>query len=188
MTEEQEKQKYTDIHQRMDYTSRTAVPFADHCAKQMVPKSNILDVGCGRGQTVMALRRLGFDAYGCDITLTGIQPDTPREYFYEGAAWNLPFENKSFDYVISTDVLEHIYPIMVDETIHEFIRVARIGLIHNIALFDCDPSIYFGHDVHVCVETLDWWRERFTNILVIRNEPLIVNITGRTRTDNFVSW
>ena len=174
-----EHDKYTFIHANMDYTSRTAVPFADHCFKHITKGDKILDVGCGRGQTVARLRELGFQAYGVDITLQGLLPEFNKEWFYESPAWDLPFLDNSFDWVVSTDVLEHIYEDHIHQAIREFKRIAKVGLIHNIALFECHPETYYGYDVHVCVKPLWWWQDS------IKSNSLECIITGRTATDNF---
>lgn len=175
-----EKEKYSFIHTHMDYTSRTAVDFADHVAQHLSLGDKILDVGCGRGQTVQKLRQLGYHAYGVDVTLAGLLPDMNREWFYEAPAWDLPFLDNSFDWVISTDVLEHIPEPEVYQAIREFKRIAGVGMIHNIALFECHPDNYFGYDVHVCVKPLDWWKDKLIS------SSLKCVVTGRTANENFV--
>ena len=67
--------------------------------------------------------------------------------------------DNAVDWVVSTDVLEHIPPEMVDDTIAELYRIARKGQIHNIATFK--GHTYLGHDVHLSVHPIEWWRAKF---------------------------
>ncbi|MGK5085606.1 glycosyltransferase [Bdellovibrionota bacterium FG-1] len=57
--------------------------------------------------------------------------------FVEADATQLPFEDRSFDFVIALDVLEHIDPLKRDVFINQLSRVAREGLI-LAAPFDTD--------------------------------------------------
>jgi SAM-dependent methyltransferase len=77
----------------------------------------IIDVGCGRGDTVAWLCAQGWDAYGIDILPEYIQRG--REYLArEGADparlqllnddFTYPFPNSTFDVVLSDQVIEHV--------------------------------------------------------------------------------
>jgi SAM-dependent methyltransferase len=74
----------------------------------------ILDLGCGEGNSVLALRAAGFDAWGCDISLYGKSPESialrQAGYLREIALspYRLPFEDESFDLILSSEVLEHV--------------------------------------------------------------------------------
>ena len=68
------------------------------------PGARVLDFGCGSGGTVTELDRLGFDAYGCDISL-----DSPTERLrLIPQPYRLPFEDEAFDLVVSDQVFEHV--------------------------------------------------------------------------------
>jgi SAM-dependent methyltransferase len=77
----------------------------------------ILDVGCGRGDTVAWLCAAGFDAYGTDVSPDYI--DRGREYLARNGAdparlrpmnpdFSYPFDDGMFDVVLSDQVLEHV--------------------------------------------------------------------------------
>src|SRR5947209_8416950 len=71
----------------------------------VAPGAQILDFGCGLGALVSHLRALGFDAYGCDF------PDELGDQPYLNAIeepYRLPFEDSTFDVVVSDQVLEHV--------------------------------------------------------------------------------
>lgn len=96
-----------------------------------VPPQAILDLGCGAGALVESLRAHGFDAWGCDI------PGSDASDFAADAAtkgclrpiemqpYRLPFEDNRFDYVISSQVLEHVMD--YDATFAEIRRVLKPG-------------------------------------------------------------
>jgi SAM-dependent methyltransferase len=76
----------------------------------------ILDVGCGRGSLVAWLCANGWDAWGCDVVDNYLRAGRPwfetngfgtdRLRMIDGSA--LPFEPRSFDVVVSDQVIEHV--------------------------------------------------------------------------------
>lgn len=90
-------------------------------------KGSILDIASGRGYLISEIKKynLGARCVGCDI----IQPKDGRNdvEWVVGSITNLPFENDSFDTVISTHTLEHIKD--VDKAVSEIKRVCRKKLI-----------------------------------------------------------
>jgi SAM-dependent methyltransferase len=92
--------------------------------------ARILDLGCGEGDSVRALREAGYDAWGCDIDLW--ETAAARELIETGFVkaismqpYRLPFADGEFDVVLSFEVLEHVqnYP----ELIEENYRVSKPG-------------------------------------------------------------
>src|SRR4051812_27299202 len=88
-----------------------------HYAKRVVaPGATILDYGCGTGELVQLLRAAGFDAYGVDIRWPGGdygQIDASElgrsgvlRYYEEGG--RLPFDDDTFDLIVSDQVFEHV--------------------------------------------------------------------------------
>lgn len=75
--------------------------------------TRVLDLGCGDGSKVRALRAQGLDAWGCDIRMyTG---EAARELIEQGFVkpipldpYRLPFDDRRFDLILSTEVLEHV--------------------------------------------------------------------------------
>jgi 2-polyprenyl-3-methyl-5-hydroxy-6-metoxy-1,4-benzoquinol methylase len=74
----------------------------------------ILDLGCGNGSFTQYLSQQGFEAVGIDPSESGIalaQKNFPEAKFIQGDIYNLPFDrlDHEFDYIISIDVIEHLY-------------------------------------------------------------------------------
>jgi len=72
-------------------------------------KGRVLDAGCGWGDIAKALYKEGFDVYACDIVEDRIQPCPDGIHFdLLDLSGKLPYPDGYFDYVCSTEVIEHI--------------------------------------------------------------------------------
>eukprot|EP00962_Isochrysis_galbana_P061570 scaffold39766_cov270-Isochrysis_galbana.AAC.1 len=116
-------------------------------AEQIVPMKeeieSILDVGCSHGLAVQSLWRAGIYSNGVDISnvAVGMANQNRTEgrkcqyepCFQQADAARLPFADKAFDGILSTDVLEHVQPEEVHATCAELARVAKKYLFLKIA-------------------------------------------------------
>lgn len=109
------------------------------CILSMLPTST-LDIGCAYGYSVARLRALGLDIEGIDISSYALEKANPNimKYLAMGTVWNLPYEDKSFDLIFSSGVLEHIPKNKLEKSISEIRRVGHRGLI-GVSCTD-DPS------------------------------------------------
>ncbi len=77
--------------------------------------SCILDLGCGNGYLVNHLVSLGYNAYGTDASEEGIaiaKNTNPDRFFVQDLSTGKlpqPLQQLSFDTIISTEVIEHLY-------------------------------------------------------------------------------
>lgn len=95
----------------------------------------VLDVGCGRGEILRHCARLGADAYGIDYAPVAVQlsqdvithtEDAPGHTAVAQAdAKKLPFPTAYFDRVLMFDVVEHLYPWELHESLIEIHRVLK---------------------------------------------------------------
>lgn len=129
-------------------------------------RDKLLDFGCARGYVVKALRQLGYDARGVDISEWAIRNgDEETKPYLQYIAECPPLLSQEFDWVIAKDVLEHV--LQVNETIGVLMAAARRGLFVVVPLSPEDNTPYvvpaYEKDVtHVHRLTLASWVRAFT--------------------------
>ena len=111
---------------------------AAFAAAAVTPGMTVLDVGCGRGEILRHCARLGADAYGIDYAPVAIdlankvvagERQSPGKvgaaHVAQADAKVLPFPNDYFDRVLMFDVVEHLFPWELDQSMAEVKRVLR---------------------------------------------------------------
>src|SRR5258708_5311287 len=108
------------------------------------PGMKVLDVGCGRGEILRHCARLGADAFGVDYApvaggsarkAPGRGRPAPRQNrlapgktgVAQSDAKRLPFPNGYFDRVLMFDVVEHLFPWELNQSLAEIARVLKPG-------------------------------------------------------------
>lgn len=104
----------------------------------------ILDIGCGGGWSFFTL----FDGVvGLDLSHTSLVNALDiYSSGVQGSSLKLPFQDESFDYVVSLDVLGHIHEDYKEQLLSEFFRVLKRGgsTLHYIETLSNDPISLFG--------------------------------------------
>ena len=117
---------------------------ADACVRAAAigPGEQVLDVACGDGNAAIAAARAGAIVTGVDITpelLDVARAVAPEIEWVEGDAQDLPFEDDSFDAVLST--FGSMFAPDHRRTAEEMLRVVRPGRRIAIASWTPDGTI-----------------------------------------------
>lgn len=131
---------YNDVQRSLIRTNETEARIRlKRMGVDTLPRdAHILDFGCGNGNLLRVLQQQGF------TNLVGLEPDADLTKVCPtgadvvvGGGPNLPFEDNSFDAIISMAVLHHL---IGDKALHlqvaEFFRILRPGG----ALFYAEPA------------------------------------------------
>jgi protein-L-isoaspartate(D-aspartate) O-methyltransferase len=95
------------------------------------PGHSVLDVGCGKGFLLYEFTQAvpGVDVAGLDISdyAIGHAKEEVRPNLKQGHAGELPFEDDSFDFVVSITTLHNLYLFDLVDALKEIERVGRGG-------------------------------------------------------------
>ena len=121
----------------------------------------LLDLGCGMGELIRCLVMRGVDAHGLDVSDRVVENGNrfcPGRFHF-GSAMQLPFEDQSFDTVVSTDCLEHLSENDVQDAISEIFRVCRHFVFIRVSTGVDRDGIW-----HLTVRNKSWWFHQFTKL------------------------
>lgn len=115
---------------------------------------SLLDVGCGYNEFCREVRttRPWIMALGVDFACPGADALVN--------AYQMPFEDRQFDLLTSFDMLEHIRPEEVDNTLREFERVSST-FVFSIS-FRPSRITFAGRNLHPTVQPKEWWLAKLT--------------------------
>jgi SAM-dependent methyltransferase len=128
---------YLSGYERYDRDTSNA-NVAAYLAWRTFPVTTSLDVGCATGFVVEALRELGVDARGVDISRYAIDHAAPGAHGHirQGdLRRGLPYPDGHFDLVTALETLEHLPPTDVPAVIGEIARVAGRWVLCTIPSF-----------------------------------------------------
>jgi SAM-dependent methyltransferase len=119
----------------------------------MIPTQvkTVLDVGCGDGRILRELSKR-YIVVGADFAAHSVREAGPKAIRASSAA--LPFPDQSFDLVLCAEVLEHLPADVLQATLGEIERVAKVHVIISVPyrekvrlLYLCCPAC--DHEFHV---------------------------------------
>lgn len=161
------KQTGKSLYENYRWLPELTVPMSqaivDYCG--IVKGERILDFGCARGYLVKALRGLGHDAYGIDISEWAIRnADEETKPFLNWDNNSPPFLPREFDWIIAKDVLEHVE--YVSHVINYLMEVAGKGMFVVVPLSWFDGGCYIIDEyekdtTHIQRHPLFVWAELF---------------------------
>ena len=118
------------------------------------PGMKVLDVGCGRGEILRHCARLGADAYGIDYAPVaiemsarlvaaerdGAQQPPGKIGVAQSDAKRLPFPSAFFDRVLMFDVVEHLFPWELAQSLDDIRRVLKPG---GVFIVHTAPNVWY---------------------------------------------
>lgn len=128
--------------------ARLIEEITDHVAPLTTEAARVIDVGCGVGDLLVALRRRcpSIVTYGCDFSekaIAGAQERLPDGEFLKHAISRLPYGSQAFEVVLCTDTLEHLE--QPGQVVEELVRICVPGGVVAIVVPDGDVDDFSGH-------------------------------------------
>jgi trans-aconitate methyltransferase len=147
MISKEYKKMLQNEHRRASFGKRAKMPrhlfdFIVHHAPR-----TILDFGCGKGKLVETLK----DQFP-DKIITGYDPANPK--------FDHSIDNKIYDLIYSSDVLEHVEPEFIDQTL-AYLSTKSKYIYHLIALSPAKLILPDGRNAHLIQQTPEWWKQKF---------------------------
>lgn len=121
------------------YSRRRLTSFIDRYLPARGDGKSLLDVGCGTGHHIKALRAAGWDAAGVDASdgmLAHARANNPGARIEKADVDALPFPDRTFDYALSIEVLRYLRD--PQPSINEMARVLKPG---GVALVTAAPKL-----------------------------------------------
>ena len=142
LNENEIRRYYDNVYHRDVSLERGSSSHFHRLAKRLGPwkGKQLLDVGCGGGQWLMATAQFGANPVGIDISQVAIdacRQVLPDAEFHCGPAEILPFKDKRFDVISCFGSLEHFLD--PKSALREMVRVAKPTA--NVLL--CVPNANF---------------------------------------------
>lgn len=127
--ENQVRDFYNQNYKRFDSTRYSIWSEVKKFIDQIPTNSIILDAGCGNGKNMVYLKNKGYSVKGIDFSNKLLQVCKDKNLDVEEAdIRSLPYEDNSFDYVISIAVIHHLSTEKDRyQAINEMLRVCKPG-------------------------------------------------------------
>ena len=158
------RQQLQELHQNPKKFGRSGVK-KFNIVKSFIEEyrpASLIDFGCSQGELLPILtERYNINAMGYD-------PGVPK---FE------VFPTDVVDCLTSTDVLEHVEPEMLDDTLKAISNMFTKSAFLLIASYPAKKSLPDGRNAHLIIESFDWWKtklETFIDGKIVRThiEPL----------------
>lgn len=160
---------------------------ADHVAPLTGESARVVDVGCGVGDLLVALRnrRPLISTFGCDFSeraVAGAQARLPEGEFVRHVIEDLPYDSRAFDVVLCTDTLEHLdQPVRVVE---ELVRICAPGGVVVIVVPDGAVDNFSGHlwfwSDHALKAFLQPWTPDIRRLPVTKELMAVIHAPSRS--------
>lgn len=161
-----EKKKYEKIWEHNDY--RRWAP-GEHFFEQAydsfeaLPGDTLCDWGIGTGRAAKMFQDKGLIVEGVDIARNAVSEFLGVVHY--GPIWNPPIpKGTKYSFGYCTDVMEHIHPKLVLESLKAIKKHTTIECFFSIATFDDSMGAMIGQQLHQCVRPPAWWAASFARV------------------------
>jgi hypothetical protein len=137
-------EQLTALHNRSKFGSGEDIPVV---VSEILKNKNIksmLDFGSGKGYTSQAIAE---------------QFPNIKLYTYDPVTSPIALP-KSVNMIYSSDVLEHVEPDLIDETLADLFNRASQYQYHLIACHPAKKFLNDGRNAHLIIETPKWWKQK----------------------------
>ena len=126
------------------------------------PGDRVLEIGCAKGFVLVEFYKLGLKVAGLDISEYAVQHahSNIRRFIQVGDGCQIPFEDKSFDFVLAKEILPHIPEDRVDLAISECLRVSKGAIFFEIQSGKTSlelEDLQRWDGTHMTMRAPEWW-------------------------------
>lgn len=89
------------------------------------PHWRFLDVGCGMGGAIIALRNLGYSAWGTEVSPFCLKHSPVKKWMKLASVTDLPFKENDYDVVMCMDVICYLNQNDAIQACRELVRVTK---------------------------------------------------------------
>jgi ubiquinone/menaquinone biosynthesis C-methylase UbiE len=154
------------------------------------PLSKTLEIGCGFGRLSPYIADVSTEHYAVDINTVALQEASslyPNVHFLEASATDLPFEDNTFDCIITWTVLQHIMPNLIEDALSEINRCAK----DSALIILCEATRYHGKSLpnsHTQDRSEEFYKGSFSNRVLVKSTDFneIDNIDGMETPGRFM--
>lgn len=144
ISEDYQKQLVT-LHKSPVFGNKKEIPVEIISLIDQHNITSILDFGCGKGLLIESIK----EQYP-NITVYGFDPASDTNNI-------LP---ETVDMIISFDVLEHIEPNFLNDTLRDLKNRCKVVMHHLIACHPAKRLLSDGRNAHLIIEKPEWWKQK----------------------------
>lgn len=134
------------LHSKKTFGTAGSIPTVVKELLDLNKITSVLDYGAGKGNTTAAFKN---------------QYSNLVVYSFDPVTFPNPLP-ESVDLVYSSDVLEHVEPELIDDTLNDLCRIATKYQYHLIACHPAKKSLSDGRNAHLIIESPNWWKQKIT--------------------------